>query len=509
MILLNNTDHLAKNTPTHYYFWLFIILHTLAWTIGPAFFRTSLPHDTLEGITWGLQWQFGYSKHPFLTAWLSAATVKLFHSVGWPIYFLAQIVVSSTFFAAWQLAKQYLPAPHALIASLLLDGVLFYNINSFNLTPDTLQSPLWAFLALFFYHAFTTQKISYWIWTGFFAALCLCTKYQAGLLFFSLLIFCLVDKTASSSFKKPGIYIALVVFILLMSPHLVWLYHHDLISINYALKTPAQYTQQKSLFNSLIYFFKLIVNNLIDVLGLLILVWPFYKSTRIRLNLIPSQWKYLIFISFGPLILTLMLCLASGDYFPPRWSTPYFFSLGLFMMVILRPELSPKKIKQFTITLLTYSTLLLSIKISTIALHLRPASDAYLPNQQIALSLTTLWHNQYHSPLPYIAGSGYLVAITTPYMIDNPKPFFNWSLIDSPWIDLSDLKKKGAILIWDIGKNFMWDFNSSQNTRLPKSIQKKYPNLIILPQQIFYRTHDKTPIPVGVAILPPSPYPTE
>src|SRR5580704_12288122 len=145
-----------------YYFWLFIFIHTLIWTHGPSLLSPTLRHDALEGITWGLQWQLGYSKHPFLTAWLCAGVTQLFGATGWPIYLLAQLAVSITFIAVWKLAQQILPPLHALIAALILEGVLFYNINSFNFTPDTLQSPLWALLSLFFYQALTKQTLSHW-----------------------------------------------------------------------------------------------------------------------------------------------------------------------------------------------------------------------------------------------------------------------------------------------------------------------------------------------------------
>ena len=59
-------------------FWAWCALHVLAWTIGPALMYSSVPRDTLEGITWGQMWQWGYEKHPPLAAWISA----LFTQVG-------------------------------------------------------------------------------------------------------------------------------------------------------------------------------------------------------------------------------------------------------------------------------------------------------------------------------------------------------------------------------------------------------------------------------------------
>jgi 4-amino-4-deoxy-L-arabinose transferase-like glycosyltransferase len=490
------------------FYWIFILAHTLLWTVGPALLRPSVTHDTLESITWGLQWQLGYAKHPFLTAWLCAGITELFNTVGWPVYLLAQLTVSATFIATWLLAKKYLPTTQAFIASLLLEGVLFYNINSFNLTPDTLQSPLWAFLALFFYNAITTQKLLPWILTGVCAALCLCTKYQAGLLFITLATFCLSDATARSSFKKPGIYVALMTFIVLCAPHLYWLYTHDFMPLNYALHTPKEYTHNDTYWNHIGYFFRFAINNLLDVAGVFVLMWPFLTTQHVRRasisikNLDVFKWRFLLFLSFGPLGLSILLCLLSGDYFPPRWSTPYFFPLGILLMVLISPTLTQRTQKQWMVTLISYSLLIFSLRMGVIGLQLRPQSDAYLPNREIAHTLAALWHERYHAPLPYLAGSRYLVSVITPYIPEHPKPYLNWDSQDSPWINEQQLKRQGALFIWDINSNYVWDKASTNCTELTPTIKARFPNIILLPNRIFYRKNNH-PIVIGVAILPP------
>ncbi len=257
------------------FFGLFISLHTLLWTVGPALTRLSLPHDTLESITWGLQWQLGYHKHPFLTAWLCAGVSQLFATVGWPVYLLAQLAVTVTFIAVWQLAKRLLPSWHALIATLLIEGVLFYNINSDNLTPDTMQSPLWALLSLFFYQALTTQKIWPWLLTALCAALSVCTKYQVVVLLLPMLFFCCINREARASFSKPGIYLAIFTFILLIGPHLWWLAHHHFISLTYAQQSAAYYTHEKTWFSHVQQPFVFLRNSLCNIIGVFILLWPF------------------------------------------------------------------------------------------------------------------------------------------------------------------------------------------------------------------------------------------
>jgi 4-amino-4-deoxy-L-arabinose transferase-like glycosyltransferase len=499
----SRSNHNRGKETTGIYFWLFVSIHTLLWTVGPYLSRHSIPHDTLESISWGLEWQLGYHKHPFLTAWLCAGVSTLF-GTGWSVYLLAQIAVSTTFFAAWQLAKKLLPAQQALIATLILEGVLFYNINSFNLTPDTLQSPLWALLALFFYQAVSTQKMGYWLLTGLTAALCIVTKYQALLLLLPLLLLCCFNPYSRISFKKPGLYAALALFLLLITPHLLWLYQHDFITLTYAEHASADYTADKTTLNHLSYPLRFLANAFIEVAGTVLLLCPFYGRIREPINLNTFQWQFLLTLCLGPLLLSLLLGLITGDYFPPRWLTPYFFPFGILAVVLVKPYCTPTRLHYFSILLILFSLLLFAARICSYTLLPRAQSDAFLPNQEIAQHLEKLWHDQYHQPLAYVAGSNYLVASIVPYMHDKPEPYFSWAKDESPWINEALMKKKGALFIWDQGSNYVWDNDSKNLTSLPTPIQQRYPSLKIIPNLVFYRLSDQKPISIGVAILPPS-----
>lgn len=490
------------------YFWWFIIVHVLAWTIGPALVRGSVTHDTLESIAWGLQWQWGYNKHPFFTAWACAFVTKLFGAAGWPVYLLAQLAVAITFFAVWRLANKILPSIQALIATLSLEGILFYNLNSFNLTPDSMQMPVWALLALAFYHALTTQRLHYWLLTGLAAAIAVVTKYQIALLFLPMLLFCLVNPQARKSFHNPGIYLAVGLMLILITPHLIWLYQHNFITVTYAFATPAEYTKQQSAWPHLIYPLRYLVNNIGNVIGLVILLWPFYHCRNQTQPVRPFDWQFLGWLGFGPFVLTLLLCAVTGDHFPPRWSTPYYFLLGIICMAWLRPQITCAHFRQFIITLLVLSSAIFFVRMASIALgpHIDKdvRSDTYLPNRQIAEQLTNLWHQHYHKPLRYIAGSHYLVAALAIYSPDHPKPYFDFSPQESPWIDESDLIAQGALVVWDESANYTWDANSAANTHLPATLRQRFPNLTVLGIYSFNRlVNFKAPVDIGVALLPP------
>lgn len=470
----------VRDDPCTYYGWLFILMHTVLWTLGPAWARLSIPHDTLEGITWGYQWQLGYAKHPFLAAWLCAGISDLFKTVGWPVYLLAQLAVSTTFFAVWQLGKLFLPPKHALISFLLLEGIFFYNINSFNFTPDTLQSPLWALLIYFFYQAIVNQTLYSWLITGVIAALCVCAKYQFIVLAIPLFLFILVNPKARQSFAHKGIYLSLGLFLLLLLPHFIWLYSHDLITLHYAQNIPSQHTSHNTIWKHLIYPIHYLINTCVATLGLFILLWPFYSASKIALAQDSFKWQFLMYMGFGPFICTLVLCIITGDYFTPRWSTPYFSQWGIIALVYLKPALDAKKLWRFTITLIIFSLSLFMLRMGTFTLFPRVESDAFLPNQTIAQNLSQLWQEQFHYPLPYLAGSNYLVSSVLPYMPDKPKPYFNWDIKQSPWINEQQLRNKGGLFIWDEGRNYIWDENSFAHTKLPSALFLAFPRLQLI-----------------------------
>jgi len=485
------------------FFWLFLVIHTLLWTLGPALLRPTVPHDTLEGISWGLQWQLGYNKHPFLAAWLCAGITQLFATVGWPVYLLAQLAVTTTFIAVWKLARLFAPPIHAVIATLALEGVLFYNLNSFNFTPDTLQSPLWALLALFFYQAIETQKTRYWLSTAVVAALCVCTKYQVGILFIPMLLLCIINPTARQSFKKPGLYYALLTFLVLITPHLVWLYQHDFVTINYAVDAPMHADKKITGLKHFLNPVHFLLNNILYVIGVFVLLFPFYFKDKMDWSLTRFQWQFLLFLGLGPITLSLLMAFITGNLYAIRWSTPYYFALGILIIALVKPSLTPKSLKQFFIALVVLSTLLFSLRMLSLSVHPRPNSDAFLPNKKIAVYLSDFWQKQYHSPLPYLAGSNYLVAGVAPYMQDKPIPYLSCLQSASFWINEHEMRQKGAIFIWDTDKNYSWDQNSEKHIRLTKELMKRFPEIQILPPLTFYRLSNQKPIRISIAIIPP------
>jgi len=132
------------NSLARRWFWLFCLLHIVVWTLIPAITRGNPPFDSVEGVAWGNQWQWGYDKHPFLAPWITAITVRIFHAVDWPIYFLGACSIAIAFIAVWKLASKCLPPLHALCSVMILEGIYYHNIAASQFNPNVLMVPLWA-----------------------------------------------------------------------------------------------------------------------------------------------------------------------------------------------------------------------------------------------------------------------------------------------------------------------------------------------------------------------------
>ena len=72
-------------------FTLFISFHLIIWTLIPSISNTNLPLDTIEALAWGSNLDWGFDKHPPLSAFFSEMFYQIFGNQDWAFYFLSQI----------------------------------------------------------------------------------------------------------------------------------------------------------------------------------------------------------------------------------------------------------------------------------------------------------------------------------------------------------------------------------------------------------------------------------
>ena len=73
-----------KNILNIYY--LFLLSHLILWTLVPTFSNINLPLDTIEALAWGSNLDWGFNKHPPMSAFFPEIFFKIFGAQDWAFY---------------------------------------------------------------------------------------------------------------------------------------------------------------------------------------------------------------------------------------------------------------------------------------------------------------------------------------------------------------------------------------------------------------------------------------
>ena len=132
-------------------FFLFLFFHLFLWTLVPSISNINLPLDTIEALAWGSNLEWGFDKHPPLSAFVVDFIYSIFGPKDWAYYFLSQIFVVIAFIFVWKLSNEILEDKvYSLISVLILSGIYFYNYTTPEFNVNVSQLPFWASAVYFF-----------------------------------------------------------------------------------------------------------------------------------------------------------------------------------------------------------------------------------------------------------------------------------------------------------------------------------------------------------------------
>ena len=220
-------------------FYIFVAIHLVVWTFIPSITNHNLPLDTIEALAWGSNLDWGFNKHPPLSAFFPEIFFQIFGPQDWAFYFLSQLFVIISFIIVFKLSLEILNDKKlALLSVLLLEGIFFYNFTTPEFNVNVCQLPFWALTVFYTWKIFCNKKIDFLdaVLLGVFAAAGILSKYlfiyllvSIDILFFYLLF---IKKDRKFDFKYL---ISLEVFLILLVPHIIWLNNNDYITITYGI----------------------------------------------------------------------------------------------------------------------------------------------------------------------------------------------------------------------------------------------------------------------------------
>ena len=322
----------------------FLSAHLIIWIFVPEISNINLPLDTIEHLAWASDLQFGYNKHPPLVAWVLESFYQIFGSQDWAYYFLSQLFIVFTFLIVYEFSKDFFKNPnHSLISILLLEIIFFYNFTTPEFNVNVCQLPFWALSVLYCWKGLKDNETKNWLLFGLFASLGVLSKY----LFIYLLV--AIDIFFIYYFFKNKInyksFISLAVFLLVLSPHLIWLTENNYTTITYAFNRTG--IEESNLINHLTYPLIFLGKQILILIPFLFMLFFLVLRIKIKLNFKDKKLLFLIFVNILPIILMFLTSFFIGAKIRTMWMTPFYLFFGVLFVYIFKTQINLSKLKNF------------------------------------------------------------------------------------------------------------------------------------------------------------------
>jgi len=386
-------------------FFIFALSHLIMWTLIPSLTNKNLPLDTIEALAWGSNLDWGFNKHPPMSAFFSEVFFQIFGAQDWAYYLLSQIFVLIAFIYVFKFSYEILGnSKLSLISVLLLEAIYFYNFTTPEFNVNVCQLPFWSLVVYYSWRIYNSKEIKFidCFLVGLFAAVGFLSKYlfiylliSISLLFIYLIS---VKKIKKLDFKY---FIIFEVFIVLIIPHLIWLYKNDFITIFYGLKRTGLEGA------GFIDHFKFPIIFFIKQIGILIplffLIWLLVKKVKYKINLKDKKLLFLLSINILPICLMFITAVITGSKIRTMWMTPFYLFLGILFVYLLQSQINLKKINSFLYGFL-FLFFLSPATYSYISISETNKRTDYL-GKEIAKKVQIIWDQDFNNPIDFVVGN--------------------------------------------------------------------------------------------------------
>ena len=436
---------------------IFILCHLIIWSLLPILLRPNLPMDSAEALVWGFAGEWGTNKHPPLSGFLA----DLIYSVcSHPasVYVLSQILIAGAFVYIYRLARLFLPENKSLIATLVLEGVAYYSLVTPEYNVNIIALLLWPAATFHFYKATRHNCLTDWLLFGVFAGLNILTKYVSGILFLCLGLYIIFTPKGREQLKSWKLYLAVLVGVLVIAPHIYWLHRHDYYVLSYFAERSSGGKTLPFGLAHLIYPFKFIgAQVLTSLFALIILFTAYFKSPKEHITTSKEDRDFIFFAGVMPLLVMTAISLVFGIKLKSMWGSPVMYMLGICFFVFL--PFDDKK--SFRPMLKACWAALFLFAFAFAAQTMLTTSAKFKLNAKDFVA--EIGGNN----VQYVGGSVWLASIVGSYGLNNPSVLFFMSPETNPWIDMKDVKSKG-ILVVDENLNSYNNYRN-QYPKLPKA----------------------------------------
>ena len=402
-------------------FFIFALSHLIIWTLVPALSNKNLPLDTIEALAWGSNLDWGFNKHPPMSAFFSEVFFKIFGAQDWAYYLLSQIFIIITFYFIFKFAFEiFRNIQLSLISVLLIEAIYFYNFTTPEFNVNVCQLPFWSLVVYYSWKIYDTKNIKLLdcFLIGLFAAIGFLSKYLFIYLLFSIFLLfvylIIFKKTKKFDFKYL---IVVEVFLVLLVPHLVWLFNNEFITVTYGLKRTG--LEGSEILDHLKYPIIFLGKQIGILIPFFFLIYLLVNKIKFKIDLKDKKLLFLIFINIIPVILILITSLITGSKIRTMWMTPFYLFFGVFFVYLFQSQINIKKIDSFLyvfLFLFFLSPILYSYESIT-----RKDKRTDYPGKEIAAKVQFIWDQDFDKEIQFVTGDEWKAGNLSYHLKSRPR----------------------------------------------------------------------------------------
>jgi 4-amino-4-deoxy-L-arabinose transferase-like glycosyltransferase len=381
----------------------------------------------------------------------------------------------------------------ALAGTLLLVGVYFFFWPTPEFNHNVAQMPLWALVMLTLWRATTQGGAGYWLMLGVFAGLSMWAKYSSGVLLVIAAAWMVWDGQARKRILTPGPWLALLAFVLVITPQVAWLVEHDFAPFAYA----ARRASVAEWYEPLEFLLTLAVDHL--PMFILLAAAGFFARPTTDAPQMPEAraMRYLLSMALGPALLTAAASIASGAGLRASWGAPMVVLSGLLAVALLSARFSTARLRRLTIGAGCFLALTAGLYFAHMAYGLsftgRPLRGNW-PQAAISADLEARWAQETGAPLRIVAGEIWNAGLVGLRSRTPPSILIGGDYSQSPWVTPEEVARDGALIVWRADQQpppALAEFAAGLETHEAVFIFSRFPN--VAPITLIYAIRKPAP----------------
>ncbi len=381
-------------------FYIFLIIHLIIWTAIPALTNNNLPLDTIEALAWGSNLDWGFNKHPPMSAFLVEIFYQIFGAQDWAYYLLSQICIIISFFAVFKFSEDFFKdKTFCLLSVLLIEGIYFYNFTAPEFNVNVCLIPFWALTVFYLWKGLKYNKVSDWLLVGLFSGFSFLSKYlfiYLGLAIDIFIIYMIYKKKID--FKCLT---SLITFLILLLPHFIWLTKNDFITIVYGLDRTG--TGDQNFMDHIIHPIIFLAKQIIILIPLFLMLLFLNRKLKAKFKFKDNKLLFLFAINIIPLVLVFLTSMIMGVKIRTMWMTPFYLFFGVFVVYIFQSQMDIKKLNNF-FTIFIILFIFSPFAYAYVSITETDKRTDY-PGKQIAEKVQKQWDQDFDEPINVVLGN--------------------------------------------------------------------------------------------------------